>query len=433
VPFPSIVTLAINRPAAVSPEPAFCAALPSAHTDRQSQGGFQGHLDESLHDDVHDSDYKGASASGIGRPISEKARKKGKDVLDTPVPVNLQEPAPGAKPLMIHLPGGSIVHLDLQPDAKAESLDHQDQADSAAAAELSMSLPAAGIGKLATEAIDVAGKAEASLAVPAPHVPTQDAKTVGSPASHGTGKAAADDPQGELAFAARVQPVTATAKAEAATVKLSGMPPNAEVMGRAFAEEKLRGGQKVSDPSSTISPKLTPYDAPPTLEASPVTMGHVENTTEVVRVDAAAENHAKAVTPLKDLAVQVGQSAEQKVEVRLAERGGELRLTVRTADTDLAHGLRQGIPEVVGRLSESGFRTETWHPGGSSGAVSAAVETASSSSDFQKQDSQGRGGAQHQEQQQRGQEDTNRPKWLEEFEGRYPNRENRGESNGFSN
>jgi hypothetical protein len=77
-------------------------------------------------------------------------------------------------------------------------------------------------------------------------------------------------------------------------------------------------------------------------------------------------------TELKEAAPRVGPEAreirlevagaDQRVEVRLTERGGEVRVAVRTADSRLAGSLRENLPALSSRLTESGFRTETWHP-----------------------------------------------------------------------
>jgi hypothetical protein len=57
---------------------------------------------------------------------------------------------------------------------------------------------------------------------------------------------------------------------------------------------------------------------------------------------------------------------ERRVEVRLSERGGEVKMTVRTPDTHLASALRENLPTLSSRLAESGFKSEAWHPAASS-------------------------------------------------------------------
>jgi hypothetical protein len=86
----------------------------------------------------------------------------------------------------------------------------------------------------------------------------------------------------------------------------------------------------------------------------------------------AAEAHlapeaARTSTPARDMQFAVG-GGDQRVEVRVAERGGELHVAVRTPDQRLAGSLRDDLPSLTARLETAGLRTETWHPGSSGGA-----------------------------------------------------------------
>ncbi len=58
-----------------------------------------------------------------------------------------------------------------------------------------------------------------------------------------------------------------------------------------------------------------------------------------------------------DLRLEVS-GADQKVEVRLTERAGEVRIAVRTPDTQLAADLRENLPTLSSRLEQTGFRAE---------------------------------------------------------------------------
>jgi hypothetical protein len=70
-------------------------------------------------------------------------------------------------------------------------------------------------------------------------------------------------------------------------------------------------------------------------------------------------------TSVRDVKLEV-TGGERRVEVRLSERGGEVKMTVRTPDTSLASSLRENLPALSARLAESGFKTEAWHPAASS-------------------------------------------------------------------
>jgi hypothetical protein len=73
---------------------------------------------------------------------------------------------------------------------------------------------------------------------------------------------------------------------------------------------------------------------------------------------------AKAPGAARDIRLEIG-GGDHRVEVRLMERGGEVHVAVRTPDTHLASTLREDLSALSSRLTESGFRTETWHPGAS--------------------------------------------------------------------
>ena len=82
---------------------------------------------------------------------------------------------------------------------------------------------------------------------------------------------------------------------------------------------------------------------------------------------------AKSSAPAHEIKLEIGGAA-QRVEVRLSERAGEVRVAVRTADSHLAGSLRENLPGLSSRLTENGFRTETWHPIASPGEVRRAAE-----------------------------------------------------------
>ncbi len=99
--------------------------------------------------------------------------------------------------------------------------------------------------------------------------------------------------------------------------------------------------------------------------------------------------------PVRQVSLAIGE----KVQVRMAERAGELRVMVSTPDANLGDSLRTGLPELVERLEGGGFVAETWHPAESRPDPGG----------------HGRGGgAPPQQQERRGRQD--RPQWLEELE-----------------
>ena len=161
-----------------------------------------------------------------------------------------------------------------------------------------------------------------------------------------------------------------------------------------LSESSARGGpQPAADTASRPTERL---------EATPL---HAE------------EDAPKTATPLKDLSVQVKQPNQESVELRVVEREGEIHVAVRTGDADLAHGLRQGLPELVDHLDQGGFRSEAWRPSGVVSAPEPSSQAQSKSSESRNPDSQSQPGWSQHERGQRDHNQSNRPQWVEELEG----------------
>jgi hypothetical protein len=71
-------------------------------------------------------------------------------------------------------------------------------------------------------------------------------------------------------------------------------------------------------------------------------------------------------TPVRDIKLQF-TADEGRIQVRMAEHDGEVRVTVHASDQNVAGALREDLPSLSGRLEQAGFHAETWH---GSGAVS---------------------------------------------------------------
>ena len=109
---------------------------------------------------------------------------------------------------------------------------------------------------------------------------------------------------------------------------------------------------------------------------------------------------------LREVALHLAGSVDQRVEVRLTERAGELRVSVRTSDSELRQGLRDNLSDLVGRLGETGYRGETWRP------PEARMHSETSTHD-QGSPNGGWGGNQGQRD---ARQDADRPAWVQELE-----------------
>ena len=116
-------------------------------------------------------------------------------------------------------------------------------------------------------------------------------------------------------------------------------------------------------------------------------------------------------TSSHDIRVRVPDNNGGSTQVRFVESGGEVRVSVRTADESLAQNLRTHLNDLTQRLSDGGTAAEIWKP---------ASNPSSSSQNDQHQQSQqdGRGANGQGYHGQGGQQDRQqkRPAWLEEME-----------------
>src|SRR4029077_586262 len=55
-------------------------------------------------------------------------------------------------------------------------------------------------------------------------------------------------------------------------------------------------------------------------------------------------------------------SGDDRVAIRMLQRGSEMHVSVRTPDSQLAQSLRQDLGKLTTGLDQGGFRTETWGP-----------------------------------------------------------------------
>jgi hypothetical protein len=231
-------------------------------------------------------------------------------------------------------------------------------------------------------------------------------------------------PTGELAFAARVQP-------DAPASSMTPVPPQPPQ-------------HDMAAPAQAFSKKTVENDAAETTVVAPITAGAGASLASYGQgaesqpdtpLPAAPSGSAPpspiedkwipqtqpkpAAAPVNDISLQVTQPGAQKVEVRVVQQSGELRVAVRTGDADLAHGLQQGLSDLVGRLQETGLRAEAWHPGGTTVQSTPVVESRTSPSGSQHGDSQGHSGGSRQQEGERRQSQSQRPGWVEELDNSF--------------
>jgi hypothetical protein len=373
----------------------------------------------------------GGKSSGGGAPASDglqsSAGKKeaGNSDRGAPAAISLQPRPPQPPPVL------SQFSLTMKDGSESPASDASDSA--AAAPEVTASQ--AGAQAAATIAhLTLVQAAPLDTGISAPgersSTPEKPGQTVSGPDSRAVNAEAGTQSEAEpapadLAVAVRVKAQSSLAASgqsapakEFRRVDLADAPPAATLR----TETSRAGAWVLSESSARGRPQPTADTASrPTerLEATPLR---------------AEEGAPKTATPLKDLSVQVKQPNQESVELRVVEREGEIHVAVRTGDADLAHGLRQGLPELVDHLDQGGFRSEAWRPSGVVSAPESSNQAQSKSSESRNADSQSQSGWSQQERGQRDHNQSNRPQWVEELEGNLAGGGERsiGEFHGFS-
>jgi len=128
---------------------------------------------------------------------------------------------------------------------------------------------------------------------------------------------------------------------------------------------------------------------------------------EIEPPDAPPANSAQ----VRDVRMQVTGSENQRVDVRVLDRGGELRVSVRADDPSLVRSLQDNMADLSTRLDQAHFRSEIWTPRteavSRTDSSSTNGRTLSNGNESSGQDGQGR--------QQNGRQ-NHQPAWMDDFE-----------------
>ncbi len=143
--------------------------------------------------------------------------------------------------------------------------------------------------------------------------------------------------------------------------------------------------------------------------AQPEKAGRMTGSEQTSSTDFEAELAKFRNEPVRGAHVQIDGIGNQRVDIRMLERGGALSVSVRSGDATLARALQDHSLELNTRLATEHFRTELWKPDLSKQPASRASENGQG----QSQGGSSHGGSHDQKQQ--GRQDQE-PAWLEDFE-----------------
>ena len=206
-------------------------------------------------------------------------------------------------------------------------------------------------------------------------------------------------PQENRTAALPEMPESATAGPLAAVA--ARIAPRATQENRSARDEPVRAGQP--DPKVDSS---APLPAVPSRDVSPAHASEARESS----APRPAEPEPPLPTPApRDVSLRLADG-QRSVDIRMAERAGEIHVMVHTPDRDLANSLRGDLPDLVGKLRQSGFQAETWRPAPAQQADSGRWSGADDFSGSSHQHSAGhpRDGRQQQQQQ-------DQPRWAGEW------------------
>ncbi len=199
--------------------------------------------------------------------------------------------------------------------------------------------------------------------------------------------------QGPIALAAQAQHVVAAVAAPGSADLPGGTAHNGEHPGAGSNETALlwAGETAAAGPAAhTGSSSATEESAP----------------TAAAEADPAAQSE-----PVRNVRLQLEGENNQRVDIRLVEVAGEMRVSVRAGDTKLAQTLQEHIPDLSNRLDQQRFRAEIWSPRTESASPSSGSNVGGQSS--RGGDAPGQGGQQRQG---NGRQRQNQPDWVDELE-----------------
>ncbi len=127
-----------------------------------------------------------------------------------------------------------------------------------------------------------------------------------------------------------------------------------------------------------------------------------------IRSSAGEPAPSEAPEPVRDIRLRLSGQRQERVELQLRDRGGEIKVAVRTPDVRLSEDLRAALPHLGERLERGGYATETWRPE----PPAARADVGAGMPD---DGSHSRGGG-HQDGRERQQQQPGRPAWVEELE-----------------
>ncbi|MBI4873288.1 MAG: hypothetical protein HY822_01500 [Acidobacteria bacterium] len=224
-----------------------------------------------------------------------------------------------------------------------------------------------------------------------------------SPAPQAAPETGAREVPGPVAFTATLEDQAPAPKAE--PVRPNVVPPRPQ-------PTLERQEEKAPPPRETLQTPLVLRSAPPPEPQDAPPERKVAAAEQPARIEAPKADIRPARAPI-DVSIRIAGAQDRTAEVRLTERGGELKVTVRAADPELAQTLRGGLDQLAERLETTGIKAHISQPAAAPAAAqsnSQPPNSGSSSGERSFDDSGSRG------QNQQQQRNRNSGEWDDDLE-----------------
>ncbi|MBV9938432.1 MAG: hypothetical protein JO150_08015 [Acidobacteriaceae bacterium] len=156
------------------------------------------------------------------------------------------------------------------------------------------------------------------------------------------------------------------------------------------------------------------YEVPPTQpqKADDTPQAANEQPVHTTATDFEARQDTAGSEPVRNVHMQVIGDNNNRVDIRMIDRGGELHVSVKSEDLNLAKGLQDHMPELTSRLEQSRFQAEVWMP-----KLSEVVKPEMSGArDFSSDGNNGSNNSSTYSDQQRKGQQGNQPDWVDVLE-----------------
>jgi hypothetical protein len=193
--------------------------------------------------------------------------------------------------------------------------------------------------------------------------------------------------------------------------------PTARLQSEPAAHDIGQLDQSRFQPFSQVSapPRQAPAAEPLSQPSAAPQPGDIQREIDPTPLQPAPASHT---ADAHSITVRVTDASDQRVDLKITDRAGELKVAVRSADPNLAGSLRENLGDLVHRLEQNGLRAETWQPAQSPSdgpRQMRQTEGESFNGDHSGQQQQQSGDGRDRRQQDRPQ----RAAWLEEFESSF--------------